>query len=57
MVLIASNRKIMGEYRNSPIYNSVAWLFAGLIILLTLALLADTLAPGLVDHLFLRLGF
>lgn len=54
MVLIASNRRIMGRYRNSPVYNLVAWLFAGLIILLTLALLADTLTPGLVDKLLLR---
>ena len=56
MVLIASNRRIMGRFRNSPVYNFVAWLFAGLIILLTLALLADALAPGLVDKLLLRWG-
>lgn len=56
MVLIASNRKIMGQYRNSPLYNGVAWLFAGLIILLTLALITDTLAPGLVDRLLLHWG-
>lgn len=56
MVLIASNRKIMGKYRNSPLYNFVAWLFAGLIILLTLTLLADTLAPGMVEGFLARWG-
>jgi len=56
MVLIASNAKIMGKYRNSPFYNLVAWAFAGLIIVLTILLLAATVAPGLVEQLFGHLG-
>lgn len=55
MVLIASNAKIMGKCRNSPLYNLVAWTFAGLIIVLTILLLAATVAPGLVEQLFGRL--
>lgn len=56
MVLIASNAKIMGKYRNSPLYNLVAWVFAGLIIVLTALLLVATVAPGLLEWLFGRLG-
>lgn len=56
MVLIASNAKIMGEYRNSPLYNLVAWAFAGLIIILTILLLAATVAPDMVEQLFGRLA-
>ena len=57
MVLIASNRQIMGEYRNSPFYNAVAWAFIILIIVLTVLLVAATVAPGLVDRLFAGWGF
>lgn len=56
MVLIASNPKIMGGYRNSSLYNLVAWSLAGLIIGLTLLLTAATLAPELVDRLMAGLG-
>lgn len=52
MVLIASNPRIMGSYRNSPLYNLVAWSLAVIIIVLTFLLLASSLAPGLVDRLF-----
>jgi Mn2+/Fe2+ NRAMP family transporter len=56
MVLIASNEKIMGRYRNSSVYNLVAWAFAALISALTVLLVAAALAPGLVEGLFGRLG-
>lgn len=55
MVLIASNGKIMGRYRNSSLYNVVAWAFATLISVLTVLLLADSLAPGLVERLLSRI--
>jgi Mn2+ and Fe2+ transporters of the NRAMP family len=51
MVLIASNARIMGAYRNSPLYNLVAWAFAALITVLTVLLLAATLAPDLMERL------
>jgi Mn2+/Fe2+ NRAMP family transporter len=54
MVLIASNEKVMGRYRNSPFYNAVAWAFALLISALTVLLLAASLAPGLVERLMGR---
>ncbi len=55
MVLIASNEKIMGQYRNSSLYNSVAWTFTAVVIALTLLLLVSSLAPGFVDQALLRL--
>lgn len=56
MVLIASNEKVMGRYRNSPFYNAVAWAFALLVGALTVLLLAASLAPGLVERLVGSLG-
>jgi NRAMP (natural resistance-associated macrophage protein)-like metal ion transporter len=56
MVLIASNARIMGDYRNSPLYNLVAWSFAALISALTILLIAATLSPGLLDWLAGHLG-
>lgn len=56
MVLIASNEKVMGRYRNSHFYNLVAWIFAAVISALTVLLVAAALAPGLVERLFGGLG-
>ncbi|GMA99028.1 Nramp family divalent metal transporter [Pelosinus sp. IPA-1] len=49
MVLIASNKNIMGSYVNAPWYNMVSWAFTLVLILLTLLLLATTLMPELMD--------
>jgi len=54
MVLIASNEKIMGRYRNSRLYNVVAWAFTVVIIALTLLLLVSSLAPGYLDQVVQR---
>ncbi|MBM7868521.1 divalent metal cation transporter [Heliobacterium gestii] len=51
MVLLASNRNIMGEHVNSKGYNLIAWLFTVLLILLTLLLLLSSLAPDLTQQL------
>ena len=45
MVLIASNKSIMGTYANSKSYNIVAWIFTVVLIFLTLMLLAWSLVP------------
>ena len=45
MVLIASNKSIMGTYANSKSYNIIAWLFTVILIFLTLMLLAWNLVP------------
>jgi Mn2+ and Fe2+ transporters of the NRAMP family len=49
MVLLANNKSIMGEYTNSRLFNIIAWVFTGSLILLTLLLLATTLMPDLAD--------
>lgn len=56
MVLIASDKNIMGEYANSLLYNIVSWAFTICLIFLTLLLLASTFAPKLMDILINFLG-
>lgn len=51
MVLVASNKYVMGKYANSSWYNVVAWIFTVILIILTLLLLASTLVPNLFDML------
>jgi len=46
MVLIASNKNVMGNYANSRRFNVIAWVFTAVLIVLTLMLLASTIAPG-----------
>ncbi|VBB05345.1 natural resistance-associated macrophage protein [Lucifera butyrica] len=56
MVLIASNRNVMGRYANSRGYNVIAWIFTVLLIALTLLLLVTTLLPGFLDMALKWLG-
>lgn len=46
MVLIASDKNIMGEYANSKAYNTVVWIITALLIALTVLLLVSTLIEG-----------
>ncbi|HWR38509.1 MAG TPA: Nramp family divalent metal transporter [Patescibacteria group bacterium] len=57
MVLIASDRNIMGDYANTRWYNMVSWIFTGVLIMLTLLLLAATVAPERTDWLLKMIGF
>jgi Mn2+/Fe2+ NRAMP family transporter len=54
MVLIASNKSIMGKYKNSNWYNVVAWIFTIVLIALTLMLLLSTVDPEFMDY-FIRI--
>lgn len=54
MVLIASNKSIMGSYANPGWYNIVTWIFTVVLITLTLMLLAWTLAPEAMGALLGR---
>lgn len=56
MVLIASNKNIMGQYANSPWYNVVSWAFTILLIILTILLVASTLFPDALGQLMGLLG-
>ncbi|NLP40867.1 MAG: Nramp family divalent metal transporter [Veillonellaceae bacterium] len=52
MVLIASDKNIMGEYANSKAYNTLVWMITLILIALTLLLLFSTIAPEAVSSLF-----
>lgn len=56
MVLIASDRNIMGKYANSPLYNAVSWAFTIVLIILTLLLLISNLMPDFMDKTMGFLG-
>jgi NRAMP (natural resistance-associated macrophage protein)-like metal ion transporter len=56
MVLIASDRNVMGDYANSCLYNGVAWVFTVALILLTILLLAATAVPDFLNSAMLFLG-
>jgi Mn2+/Fe2+ NRAMP family transporter len=45
MVIIASDKNVMGHYANSRLYNVVAWSFTIVLVGLTLLLLLATLLP------------
>jgi len=57
MVLIASNKNIMGSYANSGWYNIIAWIFTIVLIVLTLMLLAWSLIPVQMAQLLTFFGW
>ncbi|WP_371362605.1 Divalent metal cation transporter MntH [Sporomusa rhizae] len=56
MVLIASDKNIMGDYSNSRTYNIISWMFTIVLIILTVLLLAATAMPELLDSVVHYLG-
>jgi len=56
MVLIASNKNVMGSYANSPRFNLIAWIFTVVLIVLTLMLLLSTIAPETWSCMMAYLG-
>lgn len=56
MVLIASDKNIMGDYSNSRLYNMVSWVFTVVLIALTVLLLIATAVPDLLDSVMNCLG-
>lgn len=56
MVLIASDKNIMGKYVNSSWYNVVSWTFTIVLIILTLMLLVSTVMPEFMESLMSYLG-
>ena len=45
MLLLINNRKLMGEYVNTPLFNWIAWTSTIVMIVLTLALVVITIIP------------
>ena len=56
MVLIASNKSVMGQYANSKWYNVVSWTFTGVLVTLTLLLLIATVAPEFMASMMALIG-
>ncbi|MBP2628119.1 MAG: natural resistance-associated macrophage protein [Firmicutes bacterium] len=56
MVLIASNVSIMGQYKNSKLYNIISWTFTIVLIILTLLLLLSAVAPALLESIMGLVG-
>jgi len=47
MILLASRRDLLGDRVSSPLFNAVAWVSSGAMILLTMVLLYQAIAhPG-----------
>jgi NRAMP (natural resistance-associated macrophage protein)-like metal ion transporter len=46
MLLLVNNKRIMGDYTNSAVYNVIAWGTVGALILLSLLLVGTSLLPG-----------
>lgn len=51
MMLIASDKHLMGKYANSRPYNVLAWIFTVALIILTVLLLAASIMPELFSKL------
>lgn len=51
MLLLVNNRRLMGKYVNGPAFNLIAWGTVIVMIVLTLMMLADLLAPGILGRL------
>lgn len=56
MVLIASNKSVMGKYANSAWYNVVSWAFTGVLVTLTILLLIATVAPEFMASMMALIG-
>lgn len=50
MLKLINDRKLMGEYVNGPVFNMIAWLTVGTMIVLTVVMTADIAMPGLIGR-------
>lgn len=50
MLLLVNNRQLMGTHVNGPAFNLIAWGTVIVMIVLTLMMLADLLAPGILGR-------
>ena len=46
MLTLVNDRRLMGDYANSRIYNAIAWTTTVVIVLLSLTLLVTTFMPA-----------
>jgi len=50
MLLLINDRKLMGKYTNSRIFNLVAWITVVIMIVLTLLMTIDFVSPGIIGR-------
>jgi len=41
MLILINKKELMGEYKNGPVFNAIAWITAVLLILMTVALVVS----------------
>jgi len=51
MLILINDRHIMGDYRNGPLFNIIAWLTVVIMIMLTLLMMIDLVVPGGIQRL------
>lgn len=51
MLLLVNDKKLMGRHTNGPVFNAVAWVTVGVMVLLTLVMTFDIALPGMVKKL------
>lgn len=55
MLILINNKRLMGRYRNGPVFNVIAWGTVAITNILTVLMTVDIAFPGAVDKLLKRL--
>jgi Mn2+/Fe2+ NRAMP family transporter len=50
MLILINDGKLMGKYTNGPFFNGVAWVTVTVMIILTLLMTIDMMAPGVIGR-------
>lgn len=51
MLILINDGKLMGKYTNGPLFNTIAWITVVVMILLTLLMTVDLIAPGAIGRI------
>lgn len=51
MIMLINDKNLMGDHVNGPIFNAIAWLTVGIMVILTLVMTVDMALPGLIRSL------
>ena len=55
MLILINNKRLMGRYRNGPVFNVIAWGTVAITNILTVLMTVDIVFPGAVDKLLKRI--
>ena len=50
MLILINDGKLMGKYTNGPFFNTIAWVTVTVMIILTLLMTVDMIAPGVISR-------